>query len=546
MDKLIDINVWKELYAVLKRISINYDATSPPFGPQMIDKNRYKLTFKRIEMNAAHIRDVFNVDVELIHDVLGAHLLLNNDDNETLVATPVNAQVQLASESSRINFPNADKNVSNSVGQHNAKRILNEFESSPDSEDSSSVESPALKKRNILQPGSASKINIVYTSSDSSSIESSSVDTADDQWNIDSRSLVNVDIPDNLQDLSKLMKDSKYMNRFGYGSDGQKNRLYDNVYFTDDGSVYAAFHAAKVSEKFRGAKNCTLSFYFSQELLQQFNSFSSVRFKGVNHVLMVFVRNFFLGTRPFGFFLLPDRLESLANVPAVVNRWLNQCSTEVTKCVTPYDPILQRSVAAIWPTAKLIGCSAEYQNEIKDFAKKNKGLGAEHKTKLTRLAWSLCYLDEKYFSIGIDLIEKHSVSEYGANLVQHLRTKWVHILKSVHREQIVCRSLNICQRVSKQIERDYFTSSLLGTKTHTHHRHVWEFILFLKTLESTTAFECFRALGNAPDNFGCSTELQKEREIRYLRASEELDENLKILPESKAVEQFMLRMLLNK
>lgn len=227
----------------------------------------------------------------------------------------------------------------------------------------------------------------------------------------------------------------------------------------------------------------------------------------------------------FAFFLLPDKDESLRNVPKVINGWLNEkhCSADVTKCTTPYDSILLCLIAEIWPKAKVIGCSVEYHKKIKDFAKRNKGLGAEHKTKLTRLACPLCYLDERYFSIGIKVIEKYSVSEYGVNLVRHLCTKWLGILKSVHREQIMHRSLNICQQFSKQIERGYFLEK--------KHKHVWEFIKLLKTLtsEATCQMSRNKAGETTRGNFGCNTDLQKQKENRYQRDSVEFKENLKIM-----------------
>lgn len=195
---------------------------------------------------------------------------------------------------------------------------------------------------------------------------------------------------------------------------------------------------------FNDTTKYTLFFYFSQELLEQFRSFSEVKFTGINHVLMVF-KSEDDGVRPFAFFLLRDNEESLRSIPKVINGWINQKQpANVTKCIMPFNSTLQRSVAKVWPKARLIGCSAEYHTKIKDFAKENKGLGAEHKTKLTRLACSLCFLDEKYFPVGIDVISKYSQSLYGTNLVKYLRSKWLPKLKSVNNERNIHRSLNVC------------------------------------------------------------------------------------------------------
>lgn len=652
-------------------------------------------------MNTEQIRDLFDVDKKLIHGVMKADLLLNNDNNPKVVTDLLNAHKNSTNSSGENSQMNST--ASTTVQKDKAKRAFSEVssESSSDSERSSialpeskvrkidtsvqstirycqpnssskadiysssessiessydepsSIELPASKVKKVdtslqstsrsSQPSSAIKIDKnsiitepnIYSSSDSSSYEPSSiqngryvrnidksksssdesllielpaskvrkVDTSlqpttrssqpssatkikmqpitdssseasssdDDSTTVYKMQIVDASagntestsstsykdfvIPENLEDLRKLMDDSKYLERFGYETDlwGKKFPLFDDIY-CDDGEIdYAAFHSAKMIEMICGSKDCKLFFYFSQELLQQFNTFSEVQFVDVKHILMVFVSGHEL-VSPFGFFLLPDQDDSLRNVPKVISGWLNrkQSPTDVTKCIAPYNPILQRSIAEIWPKAKIIGCSAEYHKDIKDFAKQNKGLGAEHKTKLTRLACSLCYLEEKYFVAGIKVIEKYSESDYGVNLIQHLRTKWLAILKSIDGEQIMHRSLMICQQFSKQMERDYFLQYSMytdnrGQRAQEKHKHIWEFIDFLKTLTFIVKSEMHENQAGAmtSKNFGCNTDLQKEKENRYQSAATKLNKNLKVKSELEAVELFMLQVSLN-
>lgn len=567
VDKLMDINVWKELYNILQRISLKFDASAPSssLGQQLMDKNRFMLSFTQLSMNNAHLQDIFNIDVKLISAILCADLTLVNNKTGVLPAidlphlngSPGDSSHHKNGERYNTVVKTSKRRFSESTldtrhwkiakthslrqsidsSSHTATKINTCLNSDLPS---SASKSPSKSEKENVQPvtqstthhltNKASRYNSQSTSSnliasDNDSSSESVFQTTHYYSTITNSNSMTTEVlfvPQNLVQLHKIMSNNKYLKRFGNES-------------IHDGKM-AVFHSGKIIEMINGQEDCQLFFYFSPELLAQCQSFSQVKLADVARVLMVFWS--YMGSAfPFAFFLLNDNPESLRQIPNTINKWLK---AKVTECITPYSITLHRAIAEVWPQSKIIGCSAQYHRGIRFFARENERFEGDY--KLTKLARSLCFLEEKHFSIGINVIKKYTVSDYGVQLVQHLRTKWLRILKSVRNEVIVHRSLTICKETSKRIEQDYFRQcSGESSSLKVIHKNIWDFINFLKSFMSETVEE-LRDLRQVRSysNYGLKTTLEKERQRRYTGAMADFNVNLKTMSEKEAVERFML------
>lgn len=80
------------------------------------------------------------------------------------------------------------------------------------------------------------------------------------------------------------------------------------------------------------------------------------------------------------------------------------------------------------------------------------------------------------------------------------------------------------------------------------HKHVWEFIDFLRNLERMSTLEMqygVKSMFSHTFMISYNTDLQKEKEIRCQSAWKEFDESRKTMTDFDAVEQFMLKILPN-
>lgn len=354
--------------------------------------------------------------------------------------------------------------------------------------------------------------------------------------------------PTNIDELRKFLADPDHMKQFSFEEKvGDWHGLFE-IYSTDDNVSYLAFHSNATIKQMSNHDDCKIFFYYSEELLKQFQRFD-VQFEGIEHVLMTFVNHKTDRISPLGIFLLPNRSKPiLDHMIKVISQWLNEdgSATNVTKCTTMYDVHLQESICKTWPTAKLIGCSDEYQKDVKLFAKQNKGHTADHK-ELTRLACTLCYVPQMYISTGIAVIEKRSSSEYGANLVQYLRTNWIGIT-SVFGEDIVHRSVKVCKQFNKRMEEGYFESKYWYSSAKEPVNNIVDFMKLLRTFSKVQVIEMdldgsiYERRRNR--RFEMNTKLQKEMEANIISSFNELNQSIEALSNDetaieKAIERFM-------
>lgn len=353
-----------------------------------------------------------------------------------------------------------------------------------------------------------------------------------------------------LQKLSECLKDPQYLNGFCFEKDGPNdagNRTF-NVYSVDNKISYAAFHSPHILKDIPNRSDCRLFFYYSEEMLHQLHSFTEMQFEGISNVLIVYINHFLDRVKPFGYILLPNKsLAMIDNVMKAIDGWLNADGlvSTVTKCITQQDEVLHHSIAGTWPQAKVIGCSAEYQNDIHRFAKKNKGFTPVH-TELTRFAYFLCYLPEVYISQGIEMIQRHSSSEYGQNLVQYLQTKWAGRSISIYDEDIVYRSVIVCKQFNNQMIRKEFRDNTYRKGSIL--KNCWDFIEFLKISSKINWVEMGldgTKFARSKLNFKLNTKRQIEKENCIVDIRKKFEINLVTMSQvDDAIKQFMQEMVL--
>lgn len=352
-----------------------------------------------------------------------------------------------------------------------------------------------------------------------------------------------------LQKLSECLQVPQYLNGFCFEKDGPNdagNRTF-NVYSVDNKISYAAFHSPHILKNTPNRSDVKLFFHYSEEMLHQLHSFTEMQFEGISNVLMVYINHFLDRVTPFGYILLPNKsLAMIDNVMKAIDGWLNADGlvSTVTKCITPQDEVLHHSIGETWPQAKVIGCSSEYQNDIHRFAKKNKGFTSVH-TELTRFAYFLCYLPEVYISKGIEMIQRHSSSEYGKNLVQYLQTKWAGRSISIYDEDIVYRSVIVCKQFNNQIIRKEFRDSIYQKGRIL--KNCWDFIEFLKISSKINCVEMAldgTKFARSKLNFKMNTKRQIEKETCIVDIRKKLDINLVMMSPDDAIKQFMQEMVL--
>lgn len=338
-------------------------------------------------------------------------------------------------------------------------------------------------------------------------------------------------IPHNLEEFRGLMKNEEYLRRFGFEDNvkGEYNfRLFDNIYTTSNGTTYASFHSTKVIRHFKGG-SCRLFFCYSDEIL---NKFKELKFDGVAHILFVFVNVAFDRITPFGVFLLPSKDEAvLGDVILSINGWLNdeesKCKTVINTCTAPGDIALHRSIGKVWSATKIIGCSLEFQRDLKEFRSGTGGKASYVKNESTKLAMSLCYLPEQHIRTGIDVIKQCSYSYYGTELAQYIVTKWLPLSISVYDEGIHTRSTLVCTKFFERI-----------TKVNSGHRlsfkSIYDFVGFLRTL-----FSIEESVINLPPkiSIGYNTELQIQKEIKLRYAMNYFKK------EKEPVKDYMLKLM---
>lgn len=347
----------------------------------------------------------------------------------------------------------------------------------------------------------------------------------------------NFKVPTDIVQLYKFFKDPEQMKQFDFEQKVEDWYGLFDIYTVDNDVSYAAFHCHATIRQMSDRNDSKLFFYYSEELLRQFQSFA-VPFQGIEHILMVLVNH------------KTDRV-----TPLGIDQWLNgdgSPTTTVTKCNTPYDLEIQESILKIWPTAKVIGCSDEYQKEVKLFAKRNKGLSDLNK-ELTRLACTLCYVPQMYISTGIEVIEKHSSSEYGACLVRYLRTNWIGI-QSIFGEDIIHRSVKVCKQFNKRMEDDYFNDNRFRAAVKPVN-HIIDFIGVLRTFSKVKVVE-MSLDGSTLERhrnrrFELNTKLQKQVEANILSSFNELNQSIEVSKNDEeaikqAIEKFMFSILSDK
>lgn len=357
-----------------------------------------------------------------------------------------------------------------------------------------------------------------------------------------------VEIPTNIEEVRKFLENPDRLKQF-------EAKVIEKVKFLcgefhiytvnveHDVVSYLAFHHNKIVSQLSNRNDCKIFVYNCEELLGQFQRFT-VPFQGIQNVLMIFVNHKIDRITPLGVFLLPNKSTAIiTDVIGKVNQWLNGAT--VTKCIATYD--FHESVGKIWPTAMLIGCSDEYQKEVKLYAKRNKGQTNEGNKDLTRLACMLCYVPQMYIPTGIEVVVKRIGSEYGSNLIDYLRTNWIGI-KSVFGEVIVYRSVKVCKEFSKRMIDNYFESKSRYSLPKDPVNNIIDFMNFLLVFSKIQLVEM--GLDDSTlerrrlRRFEMNTELQKENEAKILRSFDRLNLSIELASNDekaikRAVEQFM-------
>lgn len=358
--------------------------------------------------------------------------------------------------------------------------------------------------------------------------------------------------PTNIEQLRQFFECPELMKQFSF-----KDKVEDwyglfDIHTVDD-NVYLAFHTNNTVAKLPNRNDCKLFFYNAEELRKQFQRFE-VQFEGIEHILMVFVSHKSDRITPLAVFFLPSKNKSiLDDMVKKIDQWLNgdgSATTNVTKCTTLYDVDLQDSISKIWPAAKLIGCSDEYQKDIKLFAKQNRGHTTDHHKGLTRLACTLCYVPQPYIPTGIEVIEKRSSSEYGANLVRYLRANWIG-LKSVFGEELTHRSIKVCKAFLTRMIENYFQSKSRYTLPKEPLNNFIDFMRILRIFSKVQVIE-MSLDGSTLERrrnrrFEMNTKPQKETEAKILSSFTELSQSIEVssndekaIEGQKAIEKFMV------
>lgn len=354
-----------------------------------------------------------------------------------------------------------------------------------------------------------------------------------------------MDAPTNIEELREFFDDAGRMNQFSFERNVTDWSGLFEIHTVADGTSYMSFHCDKTIEQLHRS-DCKIFFYYSDELLRQLQRFGS-QFHGIEQILMVFVNHKIDRITPLGIFFLPNKTKPiLDDVIRVIGQRLNDGSKTVIRCISMYDAHLQDSISRMWPTAKLIGCSDEYQKDVKLFAKQNR-VRLDQDKELTRLACNLCYVPQVYIPMGIGVIEKRAASEYGAKLVRYLRTKWIH-LQSVFSEEIIHRSVKVCRQFMKQMIEDHFELKLRFSSPKEPVKHIVDFIGVLRTFSKSqifymgvdgTVYESRRKR-----RFEMNTKLQKQFEANVVTSFEELRQSIESLQNDgtaieNAIENFM-------
>lgn len=570
-DKLLDMRDWEEVYTILQRITIQYAMSQLSSSLLSVQccKNSYKLSIRKISMNVQCIHEFFNIDVKLLHDeVLCANFSLSSAHNDNIVENLAICEENCSSKDDVLQDVSSTNQISRK--RPYAKLQLNKVSSLRKKEKMESSSSVQLIPTTSIkdEPVSDSEVHLVSDGEvyQSLKVEKSLKIGSVNDFKPDTKSALDtsaslsstlnensVKVPANMQQLYELMNDPDYSNRFcskGIAPDDAENCFF-NIYTIDNEVKYGAFHSAKVLSNIRDHKDCKLFFHYSEEMLGRLHHFTEVHFEGINHVLVIFVNHMIDKVTPFGFFLLPRKDKVVFDsVVRVIDGWLNgtEIPLTVTKCTTPQSVVLHHSIAEVWPNTKLMGCSAEYQNDIKLFAKENRVLGPNKKAELTSWACSLCFLPENNISTGIDVIQKRSSSEYGKNLVKYLRTKWIDRLISVYNEDLIQRSLKICVQYEKRMKRDYFRENGFGSCIKKF-KNIWDFIEFLRSLSGMSSIEmCLDGTTlerSRRKAFEYNTCIQKAREDNIVNIRNMFNKDLKTMEEDEAIQQFMKQMALN-
>lgn len=353
-----------------------------------------------------------------------------------------------------------------------------------------------------------------------------------------------------LEKLCELLTDPYYLNGFCYEQDGPNDAGHRtfNVYSVDNKISFAAFHSPNCLANIRDRTDCKLFFYYSEEMLRLFHGFTEMEFVGINHFLMVYVNHFKDRVRPFAYFLLPNKNPGIIHSALMaVGDWLNANGpvVNVTKCTTSQDQVLQNTIAEIWPEAKVIGCSSEYQNDIKTFAQRNQGLTTEN-TTLTRMASVLCHLPDVYIPKGMKIIQTQS-TKYSINLAAYLSAKWLGRPISVHGENIVQRSVTVCKRFNDHMIRGTFRDNVYRKGKIL--KNCWDFLEHLKIQSKINSVEMKldgTKFAKRKQNFEFNTKKQKDKETNIVNIRNNLEVDLKVMSEDEAVMKFMQKMILCK
>ncbi|XP_037041821.1 uncharacterized protein LOC119078419 isoform X2 [Bradysia coprophila] len=581
IDKSLDLCSWEKLYSILKRITLQYAVSSElPLSSISVQccEFWYRLTIEKVTMDIQSVHEFCGVDIDenLLHDEI---LCVKVYNSETFSVTE-----EASSSCARTPTPLSRKRTY-SVTYKSVTERRTSNSSTPTKPTSSQTTTKPTPKRvrpiNISPTSSRGpdcstesiddNDNIFLRYSDDDENENESERNGSDEQSPNSSSNETQSVSESAESikememekgtlkvkmdllkLNELLRDPKYLNGFCYESELSDcpNRTF-NVYSVDERISYAAFHSPHMVQNIRDRSDrsdCKLFFRYSAEMLDRFNDFTEMKFDGIETILTVYVNHISDRVRPFGYVFLSNKNSStLDNVVKVIDEWLNPVGAiaiTVTKCVTPQDTALHQAIAETWPQAKLIGCSEEYQKDIKHFARQNKGLRSDN-AHLTQVACLLCYLPAVHIIKGIELIGKSRSSEYAIKLVKYLQTTWMGRPISIYDENIVYRTLTVCKRFINQMLRNRFSDASYGRGAVL--KDCWDFIEFLKT-ESKVNFVEMGLDGTKYGRgwrtaFALNTKLQKDRESCIVRIRNRFETNLKTMSQDDAVGQFLQEML---
>lgn len=514
VDKMMDLVTWEGIYKLMQKVTTDFDSWVE--GDQsIINYMRYEIQVRKIKLDVPY-KNLVDVNFELLHRdyIMCMYVSLNNDgENLIRVSTAVSTNCDTASASvpASATIKNTPKtngetsheenNFGKSSGQTQRKRA-----------NANDIDNLSIKR----QTKAPSVVN--YNG---------------------------IKIPQNFEQLREQMKDAAVLARFGFDNINN-DRFFDNVYTLRDGRCFSAFQNSFIVENMRREGEVELFFCFSPELLEQFKG---IGFEDLSETLIVYVL-LFDQVFPFGYFILSNHVRHvLEDVILVIVKWFNGTSNagqacnppDVTKCVVPQDRDLHFAIRKYWPNVKLIGCSAQYQREVCDFIFKkrtpvdNPDSFYKDKKKLINFARSLCYLPEKYISIGIDVIEGIEIEHEKLfpckmQLVENLYSKWQEHSISVFNEKCVYRTLQVCTQFNIQIKRELKSE------------HIWKSIEMLKALNARVELE-FRECIRVPTGFRLNAKMntpnQKKREVVFWTATEEFEKDLKIMLPDEAIKIYM-------